>query len=74
MEPEQALLIEQQLRQHVQLLTQNFLLTFQHPEFHEMSLTFKEYLVSFDWKLNINQFYKSIINLSNVLKYMLVVI
>lgn len=43
---EQALLIEQQMRQHIQMLTQNFLLTYQHPELHNMALTCREYLVN----------------------------
>ncbi|XP_072389073.1 uncharacterized protein mute isoform X1 [Diabrotica undecimpunctata] len=37
-------LLEQQMRQHVQLLTQNFILTYEHPELHEHSKQMKEYL------------------------------
>lgn len=43
---EQKLLLEQQIRQHVQMLTQNFLLTYNHPEFHEMAIKYKEFLVN----------------------------
>ncbi|CAH0551760.1 unnamed protein product [Brassicogethes aeneus] len=39
-------LLEQQLRQHVQMLTQNFLLTYQHPEYHAESQQCKEYLMN----------------------------
>lgn len=41
----QMSLLEQQLRQHVQILTQNYLLTYQHPELHSHSRQLKEYLV-----------------------------
>lgn len=47
----QILIVEQQMRQHVQLLTQNFLLTYQHPEFHNYSFKFKEYLVRRDFSI-----------------------
>ncbi|XP_018333346.1 uncharacterized protein LOC108742578 [Agrilus planipennis] len=42
----QLLLLQQQMRQHVQMLTQNFLLTYQHPEFCEMAVDFKEKLLN----------------------------
>lgn len=44
-ETDQYLLLEQQLRQHVQMLTQNFILTYQHPEWNEIAFQFKEFLV-----------------------------
>lgn len=43
---EQLCIMEQQMRQHVQILTQNFFLSYEHPEFHENSYKLKEYLVS----------------------------
>lgn len=43
---DQMCILEQQMRQHVQMLTQNFILTYEHPEFHEYSEKIKEYLVS----------------------------
>lgn len=45
----QYLLVEQQLRQHVQMLTQNFILTYDNPEYHHMSSQLKEYLVIRTW-------------------------
>lgn len=42
----QKLLLEQQMRQHVQILTQNFILGYQHPEYFEVASKCKEYLVS----------------------------
>ncbi|CAH1126559.1 unnamed protein product [Ceutorhynchus assimilis] len=38
--------IEQQMRQHVQMLTQNYFLTYEHPEFHNYSVKLKEYLLN----------------------------
>ncbi|XP_060537250.1 uncharacterized protein LOC132708723 isoform X2 [Cylas formicarius] len=43
---EQLCIIEQQMRQHVQILTQNFLLMYDHPELHENCAQLKEYLLS----------------------------
>ncbi|XP_050305463.1 GON-4-like protein [Anthonomus grandis grandis] len=43
---QQLCIIEQQMRQHVQMLAQNFLLTFEHPEYHEFSRQVKEYLLN----------------------------
>ncbi|KAL1513123.1 hypothetical protein ABEB36_002583 [Hypothenemus hampei] len=43
---EQLSILEQQMRQHVQMLTQNFLLTYKHPEFHDYSTQFREYLLN----------------------------
>ncbi|XP_056646341.1 uncharacterized protein LOC130451386 isoform X1 [Diorhabda sublineata] len=42
-------LLGQQLRQHVQLMTQNYLLTYQHPELHDYSIQMKEYLYNFKY-------------------------
>lgn len=42
----QKLLLEQQMRQHVQMLTQNFILGHEHPEYCELAAKCKEYLVS----------------------------
>ncbi|XP_066142962.1 uncharacterized protein mute isoform X1 [Euwallacea fornicatus] len=39
-------ILEQQMRQHIQMLTQNFLLTYDHPELHSSSVQFKEYLLN----------------------------
>lgn len=41
----QLQIIEQQMRQHVQMLAQNFFLTYEHPEYHSYSKKIKEYLV-----------------------------
>lgn len=46
MEKDQYLLLEQQLRQHIQMLTQNFVLTYAHPEWNHLSSKFTEYLVN----------------------------
>lgn len=43
---EQKQLLDQQLRQHVQLTTQHFLQTYQHSEYEHMAQTFKDFLVS----------------------------
>lgn len=45
MKRSQIPLLQQQMRQHVQMLTQNFFLTYQHPELHHYSMQSKEYLV-----------------------------
>ncbi|KAG5897288.1 hypothetical protein JTB14_011454 [Gonioctena quinquepunctata] len=42
-------LMEQQMRQHVQMLTQNFILTYEHPELHHYSIQMKEYLLNFKY-------------------------
>lgn len=42
----QMKLLQQQMAQHIQMLTQNFFLTFQHPYFSEYAGEMKEYLVS----------------------------
>ncbi|KAF7264576.1 hypothetical protein GWI33_023037 [Rhynchophorus ferrugineus] len=39
-------ILEQQMRQHIQMLTQNFLLTYSVPGFHEKSFQFRDHLVS----------------------------
>lgn len=46
---DQLCILEQQMRQHIQMLTQNFILTYEHPEFHEYSGKIKEYLVSVNY-------------------------
>ena len=43
---EQRLLLEQQMRKHVQLTTQHFLQTYAHPELWRMAGEFKNILVS----------------------------
>uniref|UniRef100_A0A1B6CB21 GON-4-like protein n=1 Tax=Clastoptera arizonana TaxID=38151 RepID=A0A1B6CB21_9HEMI len=45
--PEQQLLLSQQMRQHIQLLTQHFLQTYNHPILHRFSSKCKESLVSY---------------------------
>nr|CAH7758945.1 unnamed protein product [Callosobruchus chinensis] len=42
----QVVLLQQQMRQHVQLLTQNFILAYHNPEFHYYSSQLKEYLLN----------------------------
>ncbi|VEN34224.1 unnamed protein product [Callosobruchus maculatus] len=42
----QVMVLQQQMRQHVQLLTQNFILSYYHPEFHHYSSQLKEYLLN----------------------------
>ncbi|CAH1164288.1 unnamed protein product [Phaedon cochleariae] len=39
-------LLQQQMAQHVQMLTQNFILTYKHPELHQLSVKLKEYLLN----------------------------
>ncbi|XP_019876830.1 uncharacterized protein LOC109604740 isoform X2 [Aethina tumida] len=61
-------LLEQQLRQHVQILVQNFLLIYEHPEYHEHSLVFKEYLLNLKYlSLNKNASIFYILNLDEAL-------
>ncbi|KAH1007204.1 hypothetical protein HUJ04_004470 [Dendroctonus ponderosae] len=48
----QLQIIEQQMRQHVQMLTQNFFLTYEHPEYHSYSKTLKEYLLNLKFLAN----------------------
>lgn len=45
--PDQLLLLKQQMRQHVQLLTQNYLQFYKHPVFKEFAGEQKEFLVRF---------------------------
>ncbi|XP_045475206.1 uncharacterized protein LOC123681057 [Harmonia axyridis] len=42
----QMKLLQQQMAQHIQMLTQNFFLTFQHPYFSEYAGEMKEYLMN----------------------------
>lgn len=56
---DQKVLLEQQLRQHVQLLTQHFLLTYKHPELDKMACKYKENLV---WNYSILYFTKIIVS------------
>ncbi|KAK9701168.1 hypothetical protein QE152_g30795 [Popillia japonica] len=42
----QANLLQQQMRQHVQMLTQNFILGYEHPEYSEVASKCKEYLLN----------------------------
>lgn len=44
--PDQMLLFEQQMRQHVQMLTQNYVLTYQHAHIGDLAGSFKNMLVS----------------------------
>ncbi|CAG9863585.1 unnamed protein product [Phyllotreta striolata] len=60
----QITLLEQQLRQHVQMLTQNFLLTYKHPELHENSFQMKEYLLNFQFLRGDSQ--ESVYNILNL--------
>ncbi|XP_012217162.1 uncharacterized protein mute isoform X2 [Linepithema humile] len=45
MKPEQHLLLATQFRQHVQLMTQHFAMTFMHPEYHYLSEICKQNLI-----------------------------
>lgn len=45
-EQQQICILEQQVRQHVQMLTQNFILSYEHPEYHNLSSQFHEYLLN----------------------------
>lgn len=51
MSNEQFLLFEQQMRQHVQMLTQNYILTYEHPVLSDMAKNFKNMLVCVSLKL-----------------------
>lgn len=51
MSNEQFLLFEQQMRQHVQMLTQNYILTYEHPVLSDMATNFKNMLVCVSLKL-----------------------
>ncbi|KAI4468523.1 yy1 associated protein-related [Holotrichia oblita] len=42
----QANLLQQQMRQHVQMLAQNFILGYEHPEYFEIASKCKEYLLN----------------------------
>lgn len=44
---EQRLILEQQLRMHVQLTTQNYMQTYGHPEHYTRACKFKRFLVNF---------------------------
>ncbi|XP_028155473.1 uncharacterized protein LOC114349332 isoform X2 [Diabrotica virgifera virgifera] len=48
-------LLEQQMRQHVQLLTQNFILTYEHPEIHQHAKQMKEYLLNLKYLAGDNE-------------------
>ncbi|XP_044735676.1 uncharacterized protein LOC123297912 [Chrysoperla carnea] len=68
---QQILLLEQQLRQHVQLLTQNFLQTYKHPIYNQFSENVKEMVTEIGLKAKKNP--KSCLNaenLKNALKLM----
>lgn len=41
----QIQILAQQIRQHIQMLTHNFLLTYEHPLFSDMAFEFKDMLV-----------------------------
>lgn len=43
---DQLLILEQQLRMHVQLATQNFMQTYGHPEHYAHACKFRRFLVS----------------------------
>ncbi|KAK9873829.1 hypothetical protein WA026_002187 [Henosepilachna vigintioctopunctata] len=60
----QLLLLQQQMRQHVQMLTQNFLLTYCHPIYADFSTTLKEYLLNFKFLSNENK--SSVFNCTNL--------
>lgn len=43
--PDQRLLLEQQMRQHIQIITQNYLQFYKHPAFDDLASEQKEFLV-----------------------------
>lgn len=63
---DQKLLLEQQIRQQVQLLTQHCLLSYQHPEYHNMSHQFKEILLNYKYLSECKQ--NSMFNACNLAK------
>uniref|UniRef100_A0A1Y1MDI7 Myb-like domain-containing protein n=1 Tax=Photinus pyralis TaxID=7054 RepID=A0A1Y1MDI7_PHOPY len=71
MRMDQKLLLEQQLRQHVQLLAQHFLLSYQHPEYHDLSTEFKACLYNYNClaELKENSIFKTC-NLDGAIKLM----
>jgi hypothetical protein len=48
---DQIPILAQQMRQHVQMLTHNFLLAYENPEFSDLAMKFKKMLVNYDIKI-----------------------
>nr|XP_034835640.1 uncharacterized protein LOC117992092 isoform X1 [Maniola hyperantus] len=65
MSPEQVTILEQQLRQHVQLAASNFLQLFVHPIHWPYAPKYKEYLETFNKTVSENP--KSIVNVCNLI-------
>ncbi|KAF5275263.1 hypothetical protein FQA39_LY06923 [Lamprigera yunnana] len=61
---DQKLLLEQQIRQQVQLLTQNFILTYQNPEYNELAVEFKSILYNYKCLVEVKE--NSILNSCNL--------
>ncbi|KPJ03247.1 hypothetical protein RR46_06403 [Papilio xuthus] len=62
--PEQILILEQQIRQHVQLAASNFLQLFTHPTYWSYAPKYKEYLETLNNLASANP--KSVVNVCNL--------
>lgn len=67
--PAQIPILEQQMRQHVQMLTQTFLLSYDHSEYHDIACICKGMLKNFKAEKNAkNQSFFNVANLEDALK------
>ncbi|KAJ0173997.1 hypothetical protein K1T71_010143 [Dendrolimus kikuchii] len=64
MTPDQILILQQQLRQHIQLATSNFLQLYVHPQYWSYAPAYKKYLDTFTDLLKHNP--KTVVNVCNL--------